>query len=372
MNDFLDQVYWGNTLRQYIVVALIIGVVLLAKRYIAHYIAGVIFNIIKLRWKSIDKITFKTLVAKPLGLFLAVLITVIALDKLTFPEVLNFSIYHISLHEFLQIIGTAAIIITFFLFLIKCMDFIGLMIKDKYAGDGHRAKSQIIFFFKDLIKVLLALIAILLILKYCFNYDIKGLITGLSIVGAAVALALKENLENLIASFVIFFDKPFTTGDVVKVNNISGTIEKIGLRSTRIRSDEKTYITVPNKQMADSILDNLSERLQRRYVLKLEIAPSTSYQKVQELVNGLNAIIKKDEIQNGSVFVTDINANAIVITTEIFTGNILFSAFQNIKQLINLEALELLDKAEVEIAGKSTEVNISTVGPTQPPASKIL
>jgi len=372
MNDFLDQIYFDNSVRQYIVVAVIIAVVLLAKRFMAHYSASVIFRVITLQWKAIDKATFKNLVAKPLGLFLAVFIIVIALDKLTFPDELNFSIYHISFQELFQITGTAAIIISFFLFLIKCMDFIGLMIKEKYTGDEHRAKSQIIFFFKDLIKVLLGLVAMLLILKYCFDYDIKGLVTGISIVGAAIALALKENLENLIASFVIFFDKPFTAGDIVKVNNISGTIEKIGLRSTRIRSDEKTYITVPNKQMADSILDNLSERLQRRYVLKLEITPSTSPEKIQELVNGLNTLLKNDEIQDSSVFITDITSTAIVITTEIFTGNIPFKSFQNIKQNINLRALELLEKLKIEIAGKSTEVSITTQEPVPPPVSKIL
>ena len=54
--------------------------------------------------------------------------------------------------------------------------------------------------------------------------------------GAALALAAKESIENLIASFIIFFDKPFFTGDTLKVNNVSGTVEKIGLRSTRIRT----------------------------------------------------------------------------------------------------------------------------------------
>ncbi len=372
MNDFLNDVFLGNTVRQYLIVAVIIIVMLLARKFIAHYVAGFIFRIIKQRWKSIDKPTFTALVAKPLGLFLAVLIIVIALDKLVFPRELNFSIYRISLKELFDIIAKGAIIVTFFLFLIKCTDFIGIMVKERYAGDAHRSRSQLIFFFKDFIKVLLAAFAILLILKYCFNYDIKGLITGLSIVGAAVALALKENLENFIASIVIFFDKPFTTGDVVKVNNISGTVEKIGLRSTRIRSDDKTYITVPNKQMSDSILDNLSNPLQRRYVLKLEIAVSTKPGQVQELVSGLTEIVKNSEIQNSSVFVTGITATAIVVTTEIFTGNIPFSSYQKVKQALNLEALQLLETLGIEVAGKSTEVNINTQEPVPPPETKIL
>lgn len=372
MNEFLDSIFFDNTVRQYLIVAAIIIVVLLAKRFIAHHVAGVIFSIIKLRWKSINKATFKTLVAKPLALFLAVFITIVALDKLTFPSQLNFSIYHISLKELISIIGTASIIITFFLFLIKCVDFIGLMIIERYAADDERSKSQVIIFFKDFIKTLLGILAILLILKYCFNYDVKGLLTGLSIVGAAVALALKENLENFIASIVIFFDKPFVIGDYVKVNNVSGAIEKIGFRSTRIRSDDKTFITVPNKQMSDSILDNISNRLQRRYILKLEIAPSTPYQKVQGLVKGLNAIIQKDEIESASVFVTDITSSAIIITTEIYTAPVAIPVFNNTKQTVVMQALELMEQAGIEIAGKSTDVNITTQGPDKPPPTKIL
>lgn len=372
MNDFLDKIFLDNAVREYLVVAAIIIIVLLARRYIAHYVAGFIFNIIKLKWKSIDKATFKHLVARPLGRFLAILLIIIALDKLAFPRQLNFSVYHISLKEILNIIGTVSIIVTFFLFLIRCVDFIGIMIRESFKGDEHRSRSQIVFFFKDFIKVLLSLVAILMIMKYGFSYDIKGLVTGLSIVGAAVALALKENLENFIASFVIFFDKPFTTGDMVRVNNISGAIEKIGLRSTRIRSDEKTFITVPNKQMADSILDNLSNRSQRRYTLKLDVDTATPYQKLQELVNALNGIVKKAEIENSSVFVTDITSTAIVITTEIFTSPVAMDVFNNIKQSINLQALEILDKLSIEIAGKSTAVNITTQGPEQPPPTKIL
>jgi MscS family membrane protein len=78
--------------------------------------------------------------------------------------------------------------------------------------------------------------------------------------GAALALAARESLENIIASFIIFFDKPFVTGDNLKIQQVTGTVERIGLRSTRIRTADKTLVSVPNKQMVDSIVDNLSMR----------------------------------------------------------------------------------------------------------------
>jgi len=150
----------------------------------------------------------------------------------------------------------------------------------------------------------ISIIGILMILNYAFNLNVGSLITGLSIVGAAIALALRESLENLIASFIIFFDKPFTTGDLVKVQQVTGTVEKIGLRSTRIRTEQKTLVSVPNKQMVDSILDNLSLRTQRRGELKLDIGLNTSSTKLEQLIagirgalNGLMAEVLEDHIR---------------------------------------------------------------------------
>jgi MscS family membrane protein len=120
-----------------------------------------------------------------------------------------------------------------------------------------------------------------------------AILTSLGLAGAALALAAKESIENLIASFVIFFDKPFTAGDYLKVNNISGTVGKIGLRSTRIRTDQKTYVTVPNKQMVDCIVDNLTLRTQRKGELRLELSLSTPVEKVDGFIVSVRKIMEK-------------------------------------------------------------------------------
>lgn len=358
MVDFLNEVYFGNSVKQYIVVATIIFFAFLVKKYAAHYVAGLILALIRKRYQNIEKTSFITLVAKPLGLFLAVLVTLIALDKLSFPSELDITVYRISLRDLLRIVGTTLLIITFFLFLIKCIDFIVMMIRDRYLEKGDLKNHQLIFFFKDFIKIIVGLIGFLFILKYAFNYPINNLVTGLSIVGAAIALALKESLENLIASFIIFFDKPFATGDIVTGNNFSGTVENIGLRSTRIRTYDKTYITVPNKQMVDSVVDNLSNRLQRRAILKLEIEAITLPQKVEALLKGMQEILKKKEIQNFTVYLNDVTPAAILINSEYFTEPNNVTAFNVVKQTVNMEVLQLLDKLEIEIAGGITDIKI--------------
>ena len=90
------------------------------------------------------------------------------------------------------------------------IDFIAIVLEARALKTNDQTDNQLMVFFRDFLKVILGIIGGLLVLHFAFNYNVSSLLTGLSIVGAAIALALRESLENLIASFVIFFDKPFT------------------------------------------------------------------------------------------------------------------------------------------------------------------
>ena len=179
--------------------------------------------------------------------------------------------------------------------------------------------------------------------------------------GAAIALALRESLENLIASFIIFFDKPFGFGDVVKVQQVTGTVEKIGLRSTRIRTDQKTCVTVPNKQMVDSILDNLSLRTQRRGDLKLELGLQTPPGTIEQVLTSVRAIVGRKEVESANVYLADISSQAIIVLSDYYTAPVTLQEFNMIREEINLESLRLLEKLKVELAGASTDIRVNSV-----------
>ena len=200
----------------------------------------------------------------------------------------------------------------------------------------------------------------LLILKFALHYEIGTLFTGLSIATAAIALATRESLENLIASFIIFFDKPFATGDQVKVQNITGTVEKIGLRSTRLRTDQKTFVTVPNKQMVDSIMDNLSLRTQRKASVQLELSGSTARGTVNDLVLAIeNMLGRKDKIETYAVFLSDIVKNTFIVQVEFFTASIPAEDFNAIRQEVKLNLIELMTEMNIQLASKETEIVVA-------------
>ncbi len=359
MNEFLDQVWLDNTVRSYLIVVVLIGVMLLLKRFIAHYIAGFIFLFVKSIWKDIDKTSFTHLVSKPLGIFLFAFVAITSLDKLNYPALLNFDLYKITARQLIHTIGTLILIVAFIRLLIKIIDFIALILHIKAQRTHDTTDDQLVVFFKDFFKVILFVIGFLMILKYAFGYNIGSLLTGLSIVGAAIALALRESLENLIASFIIFFDKPFTMGDVVKVHSFTGTVEKIGLRSTRIRTDQKTFITVPNKQMVDSILDNLSLRTQRKAELRLEAGLTTPSGSIEQFLTAVRTLLNRPEIESATAFLNDISASAFVINIDYFTGPVTLAEFNTLKESVNLALLKKMEELKIEIAGASTDIKIT-------------
>lgn len=350
---------FDNPVKNYLIVAGVILFVLLLKKVISRYFAGLIYQLVHVAFRGIDKRSFADLVAKPLGLFLLILVSIVALHKLTFPTYWDVEIYKYNSKAIIHTVGTIVLVVAFIWLLLRMIDFIALILERKADLTPSQADNQLIIFFKDFFKVVIGIIGILMILKAGFGFNISSLITGLSIATAAIALALRESLENLIASFIIFFDQPFTVGDVVHVQQVTGTVEKIGLRSTRIRTDQKTFVTVPNKQMVDSILDNLSLRTQRKAEIRLEIDVSISSEALNTFIEAAKTRLAHPHIEDSSVFLTEVRSNAFLISVDFFTAPISVQEFNKLKQQKSLEILKTMEEMKIEMAGANREIKIS-------------
>ncbi|HVM86548.1 MAG TPA: mechanosensitive ion channel domain-containing protein [Puia sp.] len=360
MHDFWNQVFFSNPLKKYVGVVITILLALTLKRLLSRYIAGLLFRVVKKVSSGIDKTSFVNLVAAPLSIFLFVVISFAAVEKLHFPSEIDFDIFEVPAKTIVHSVAIAIIILGFIWLLLRIIDFISMILARKANETGDVKDNQLIVFFRDFFKVIITIIGVLMTLAFAFNVEVSKLTAGLGLAGAALALAAKESVENLIASFIIFFDKPFTAGDVVKVQGISGNIEKIGLRSTRIRTDVKTYVTVPNKQMVDSIVDNLTLRTQRKAEIRLPLGLSVPPETMTEFINGIKSILKKEVIINSSVFLNDITSAAYLINIDYFTSPIPLDDFNNLKEQVNIGIMQLMEKHNIQIAGASTDINVIT------------
>jgi MscS family membrane protein len=349
--DFLEQIFLGNTIKAY---AIVLGTILLAillKKYLSRYIAAVFYKLFIRTWGMVEKKHFIGLVVEPIEFFVLMLVTVFSLDKLNFPAAWSYKIYGTSTDAVVEKLGIGIIIVSFTWLLLRLIDFIAMVLEHKANLTDDQSDNQLIVFFKDFFKVLLVIAGLLAILKFCFNQAIGPLVTGLGIAGAAIALASKESLENIIASFIIFFDKPFVTGDMLKVHDITGTVERIGLRSTRIRTMEKTLVSVPNKQMVDSIVDNHTMRTLMRAEVKLLLATQTRSAEVEKTVAEILAMLQQHEqIEEPAVFVKDISRSGITVMAEYFSGVAEQAVFDQLKQEVNIGIKKILEENKIVFA----------------------
>jgi MscS family membrane protein len=218
-----------------------------------------------------------------------------------------------------------------------------------YRGSLTTSKTddQLIPFVKELVKIVTYIIAVFVVLGLVFKINVLTLIAGLGIGGIAVALAAKDSLENLFGSFTIFIDKPFVVGDLVKIDGIEGNIEKVGFRSTQIRSVNMSIITLPNKKMIDGALENLTLRNFRRIKFSIGLSYETPAPIVKKIVEEINDLLKTN---------TNYNEDSIAIFEEFgeFSMNIMVVYFLEMMEYNEyLQRKEKINFAIADIVSKN-------------------
>lgn len=129
-------------------------------------------------------------------------------------------------------------------------------------------------------KVFIIIVAVLMTLQN-LDAQIGAFLASLSIGGLAVGLAAQDTLSNFFGAIALFADKPFRVGEAIKIESIEGTVEAIGLRSTKIRNLDGHLVTVPNRTMANSSLTNISRRPNIKTVMNIGVTYDTPAEKIE-------------------------------------------------------------------------------------------
>jgi MscS family membrane protein len=126
-----------------------------------------------------------------------------------------------------------------------------------------------------------------------FDLPISGLVGGLGLGGAALALASKDAIANLFGSITVLTDRPFEVGDWIVTDKAEGTVETVGFRSTRIRTFYNSQITVPNSLLTTAIVDNMGRRRYRRIKTTLSIQYDTTPEQLDAFCEGIRELIRR-------------------------------------------------------------------------------
>src|SRR5690606_1820118 len=123
--------------------------------------------------------------------------------------------------------------------------------------------------------------------------NVAALVAGLGVGGIAIAFALKDSLENLLSSFMILMDKPFVIGDYIKIAGVEGNVERVGFRSTLIRTPDKTLVSMPNRNLITNNLENYSERGAKRVKMTIGAEYGLSVTQLKNIVSELTKRIEQ-------------------------------------------------------------------------------
>lgn len=152
-------------------------------------------------------------------------------------------------------------------------------------------------------RVIVAVLALMVALSE-LGYPVTSVVAGLGIGGVALALAAQKTVENLFGSVSILIDQPFIVGDTIKVDGVEGSVESIGLRSSRIRTADRTLIILPNGKLADMRIESLGPRDRIRFSTKLPLATDTTAAQIKAIVEGIRSALGAHErVRESDIFV---------------------------------------------------------------------
>jgi MscS family membrane protein len=358
INETMQQIILGNSVKDYLIFTILILIGVLFRKLISKYISHFIFKILN-KNNYVELKTFDDLLVKPLSFFTFLAFVYFACQSLEFPAQLDFAkkgelgVQTILSHSF-----SILYLLAFVRIGLRFADYIGLVLSKRAEKTVSKMDDQIVPFAIDFAKITVYIFAVFYLLGNIFNIDVTTLAAGLGIGGLAIAMASKESLENLLGSFTIFLDRPFTVGDIVKVGAVTGVVEKVGFRSTRIKTFDRSIVTVPNKKMVDAELDNLGLRPVRRVKFHIGLTYSTSTDQIKEIVKEIQEMINIHPKTNddGKVRFQEFGASSLDILILYYVDSPKWEDLINAKEDINYKIMDIVKKHNSDFAFPSTSV----------------
>ncbi len=260
----------------------------------------------------------------------------------------------ISQPEFLKTATTKVAFIVVAYYAVKAsMGFIEYA-KDKIVEsrkkDGNGEDTTVIDLLSKIVKAAVWIVAVLVIFSN-MGYNVSALMAGLGVGGIAIAFALQNVLSDIFASFSIYFDKPFQVGDYIVVGTDMGTVEKIGIKSTRIRSSQGEEMIISNKELTEARVRNFKKLERRRVTLKIGVTYETGATKLKKVPEIIRKIFEKvDACDLDRVHFAEFTDSAIMYEIVYFVNSNEFTVHMDKRQEINLAIYEEFKKEKIDMA----------------------
>lgn len=191
--------------------------------------------------------------------------------------------------------------------LVRIVDYIMYYFSKLAEKTESTMDDQLIPLVKTLVKTVIVIFGLFYLLQLV-NVNVTALLAGISIGGLALALAAQDTVKNFFGSVMIFVDKPFQIGDWITFDGGDGTVEEVGLRSTRIRTFANSLVYVPNGPLADKVINNWGLRVYRRYKADIGVMYDTPPELIEAMVDGIKELVKAHPVTRKDYYEVHLNS----------------------------------------------------------------
>ncbi|MGE0812415.1 MAG: mechanosensitive ion channel family protein [Vicinamibacterales bacterium] len=250
-----------------------------------------------------------------------------------------------------SLVGAAAVVAVFWLLWRSIDTLVFLVLQRSWASDDAAARSTIIVV-GNLLKAGVAVTGAVTTAA-TFGYPVATVVAGLGIGGIAFAFGAQKTVEHLFGSIALAADQPCRVGDLVKVDEIVGQVEYIGARSTRLRTFDRTVVTIPNGRLADSRIESYAARDRLRLATVVPVAYGATEAQLRQLVAGIDALLRAHPLvwrESIVARLANVGAGALDIEIVCWFETTDFDVFRGARQDILLGTLGLAEAAGVTLA----------------------
>lgn len=228
---------------------------------------------------------------------------------------------------------------------------------------GVRIDEQLLPFVRTALRIVLLAIAIVIVLQE-WEYDVGGLIAGLGLGGLAFALAAQDTAANLFGFTTIVGDRPLVVGEYIITPDVSGTVERVGFRSTRIRQLDQAIVTIPNSKLASSVILNWSRLSRRRVNFTIGITYAARSDDIRRLIERIEDLLKTHEAvieDTITVLFTNFGDSALEILVRCYVTITDWTEYMREQQAIMLAVMDLVRELGLDFAFPSRSVYIENL-----------
>jgi len=209
--------------------------------------------------------------------------------------------------------------------------------------------ASIIKFTRNAITWIIWFVVIVLVLNN-LGFNISTILTSFGILTIALAFTIQNILTDVFAYVFIHLDKPFKIGDFIVVGTESGTVRKIGLRSTRVLSLKGEELIFSNRKLTENVIHNYRRMIKRRKTFEIRVSQETSSEDLKKLLKEIKNIIEKEELTEiERVNFRDIEESVLIFEAVYYIKSSDYNIYMDVQENINFKIKEFLDKKNIKL-----------------------